>query len=35
MLVSMSDVAKAFNALNELITESRKSSGKTKSRSKN
>lgn len=34
MLVNMNDVAKAFNALTELITESRKSLGKTKSRSK-
>ena len=30
MLVGMNDVAKAFNALTELITEARKSSGKTK-----
>ena len=34
MLVNMNDVAKAFNALTELITESRKSLGKTKSKSK-
>jgi aspartokinase len=32
MLVNMNDVAKAFNALTELITESRKSLGKTKSK---
>jgi len=34
MLVNMNDVAKAFNALTELITESRKTLGKTKSRAK-
>lgn len=34
MLVNMNDVAKAFNALTELITESRKSLGKTKSKTK-
>ncbi|MFQ5940314.1 MAG: hypothetical protein ACE5KA_01260 [Nitrososphaerales archaeon] len=34
MLVNMNDVAKAFNALTELITESRKSLGKAKSTSR-
>jgi len=34
MLVNMNDVAKAFNALTELITESRKSLAKTKAKSK-
>lgn len=34
MLVNMNDVAKAFNALTELITDSRKALGKTKSRAK-
>jgi aspartokinase len=34
MLVNMNDVAKAFNALTELITESRKPLGKTKPRAK-
>ncbi|MGH9923066.1 MAG: hypothetical protein ACRD38_09970, partial [Nitrososphaerales archaeon] len=34
MLVNMNDVAKAFNALTELITESRKSLSKTKTKSK-
>jgi aspartokinase len=34
MLVNMNDVAKAFNALTELITESRKTLGKPKSKIK-
>lgn len=34
MLVNMNDVAKAFNALTELITESRRSAAKQKTRSK-
>jgi aspartokinase len=34
MLVNMNDVAKAFNALTELITESRKSVSRPKSRSR-
>lgn len=34
MLVNMDDVAKAFNALTELITEARKPLGKTKARAK-
>ncbi len=34
MLVNMNDVAKAFNALTELITESRKSLSKTKTKAK-
>jgi len=34
MLVNMNDVAKAFNALTELITEARKSSVKTKSKTR-